>query len=101
MAVTVERLTEAIGTSDENYDEVQGTLTLASTLVSNYVGYSDVPEVIVDMAIIKVGVAIWQSNHFRMAIAEGFYENQQTPALPNRDVMMPAYILLRGWVSPW
>lgn len=102
MTVTVERFSELIG-ADINEDllEVSDTLIQAQLMVDNYVGPNDVPEEIMDLAVVRVAQQLWSVNNIPSRSSDSFYETTDAPAPVNRDPMTTAYVILRRWVLPW
>lgn len=102
MAVTTERFMDYIG-CDPNTDTADATSTLevAVVMVNNYVGTNVVPAEVVDLAVLRVGSALWSAEHVPTRSTDNFYETNEAPAPTNRDPMTGAYVLLRKWVLPW
>lgn len=102
MALTVEQLIQAIGADiNDDFEEVQRTLTQAQLMVQNYVSENVVPQEIVDLAVLRVAQALWNANHVPAQSGNSFYETTEAPAPVNRDPMTTAYVILRKWVLPW
>lgn len=102
MTVSVERFLDYFG-GDPNTDtaDAQSTLEVAVIMVDNYVGDSIVPTEVVDLAVLRVGNALWAAEHVQARSNDSFYETNEAPAPTNRDPMTAAYVLLRKWVLPW
>ena len=107
MAKTYTDLKKFIGAGEsyESDDLIQDCFNEASALVSKYVGEVEVPEVILDRALMVVGADLWNSRSApnglvsqQFATADGI----GTTALRiSRDPMAAAYKLLSQWVLPF
>lgn len=104
MAVTVEQVLVFIGADEtdlENVEKATTVLTVSNELITKFVGDSEVPEAILVLATLRLAETIWFQTVIRPGAVEQFYENAATAAPNNRDPFMPAYQLLKNWVSPW
>ena len=101
MAVTVERLTREISVGPEDYDLIEELLGQAIILVEDYIGDTVIPEPIVDLALIKVVNELWAQYSTPFRHVQDTYQTDLSPVITSRDPMVPAYMVLRKWVSPW
>ena len=102
MAVSVERFLEYVNANaNTDVDKAREILDVATLLVENYVLDNEVPEQVLNLAIVRVGDALWNQQHVPSQSGNTYYETEQAPAPTNRDPMTTAYIILRKYVFPW
>ena len=105
MTVTVEQVLSYIGANEQDAENVVTAgevLVVATIMVEKFVGASDVPSEVVDMAVLRLSEELWSQRHTSPTVSSQFYENAPVSLAPkNRDPFLPAYQLLKNWVSPW
>ena len=93
---------EAVGdTNAEHQQELTDILLAAETLLNAYVGPTEVPEVIIDLCIMKVAVHLFEQSNSNANNTAAFYETNEAPSFISRDPLNSVYKILNRWVSPW
>lgn len=77
-------------------DFVKSTCTDATDIET-----SSIPEEVLDLAILKVADELWNQRNIKPRVMEQIDYGGAMLSTTNRDPMLPAYSLLRGYVLPW
>lgn len=111
MAVTAEQFADYIGGLDFDNPKLILVLSVAESKVYDYIkstfatpgvpSTSTIPVEIVDLSILKVADELWNQRNKLSTPREQMDFGGGMLSTMNRDPMLPAYSLLRGYVLPW
>ena len=92
-----EALAEYVGANDDQADFIRACVETAQELVSQFVGGSNVPEVVLDRAVLEVGSEMFHRRNAPNGIAQFAVEG--TAIRVARDPLVGAYPLLSRYVG--
>lgn len=100
MATTAAGLRAYVNTSEVDDAFLASTLAEAQALVGAYVGTAEVPEPIVDRAVLEVGSELFHRRQAPNGVAQFAGDLGAAPIRIARDPMVGAYPLLGRYVGP-
>ncbi len=95
---TPEDLRQYVGGSQSDIEFLTDCHTQATALVEAYVGVAEVPEEILDNAILQTGSELFHRRSAPAGIAQFASYDGQPPVRVSLDPMKSTYALLQKWV---
>jgi len=97
--VTVEQIREYVGASANDADFLAGCLAESEALVTRFAGEVEVPEAIIDRAVIEVASELFHRRQAPNGVAQFATVDGSSPIRVARDPLVAAYPILTPWTG--